>query len=47
MKSPGAIERTLGWVDDRTGLVAVTEHAMFHPGRLRHACTQAVSPKAH
>ena len=30
MKSPGAIERTLGWVDDRTGLVAVTEHAMFH-----------------
>ena len=24
-----------------------TEHAMFHPGRLRHACTRAVGPKAH
>ena len=30
MKSSGVIGKTLGWVDDRTGLVAVTEHAMFH-----------------
>ena len=30
MKQEGNVRKSLDWVDDRTGLVSVAEHAMFH-----------------